>query len=622
MVSLKSSLQHLQKLTRFSSFIFFILFLCVYTVTTKVMAAPYDNFCTGANPPALCAGCAGSPNQSACAWCKTGNNFPTDINCRTFVAGYNTSLPLEVKEVVEGRADHEKDGSLNAETHNTNVLRNTGGYLAVVIGGGGTDANNQAFFGPPPAGVQAKYYESGAIGSLTKATGFVAAIPISTGEYVAYVRDSLQNPFGAQPAYAQGLGFSSLRPVLGLWRLFRNVAYFFFVLIFLVIGFLIMFRSRLGGQAAVTIQQALPKIVIALLLVTFSYAIAGLMVDLMYLIIFLMINIFTVSSAAGKLDNGTLTNIAFSNNILGNIWNLISGGAVSTIATQIGTAVTDMLSTTGWSGVSGLAGFGAGIIFLLVMLVALLVNMFRIFFALLKAYVGVIFAVVFAPIQLLIGAVPGQNTFGAWIKGLWENLLVFPVVIFFLFCAQYFTYNPNDNFGTTGQGGFAAPQLGIHAGSSGTFVLAILQFGILAMIPQAVEIAKQLATGKLNLDVGKAAGEFASKGFKGGELIPGVGLTGLAGVGGVGKAYTGWKNSLIGTDAYRKRQQELMVLAPKDKKQYIDQYGGVIGVYDRLRGRKRATNEQVDRSEARRDKAGRAFSAPLKPDTDRVDSDF
>jgi hypothetical protein len=41
---------------------------------------------------------------------------------------------------------------------------------------------------------------------------------------------------------------------------------------------MIMFRTKVG-QAAITAQQAIPNVVIAMLAVTFSYAIAGLMID-------------------------------------------------------------------------------------------------------------------------------------------------------------------------------------------------------------------------------------------------------------------------------------------------------------------------------------------------------
>lgn len=378
---------------------------------------------------------------------------------------------------------------------------------------------------------------------------YVAVLPINTRDYVDYVASSFR-PFGAQPAYAQGLGFSSLTPVLGLWRIFRNLAYFFFVIIFLVIGFMIMFRSKIGGQAAVTVQQALPKIVVALLLVTFSYAIAGLMIDLMYLIIYLMIGIFSVSGTT-ELTTSELARVAFSESSFSNMLRLVTWGTTQTIAGHIGALVEGTLNEASLGNV--LAAFGgltANIVFSLVLLVAMLVNLFRVFFLLLQAYVMVIFSVIFAPIQLLLGALPGQNTFGNWLRSLWENLLVFPVVIFLVFVATYFAKAPNA-FGANGSGGFAAPQLGLHAGVSGEIVQAFLLFGIISLIPKAVEIAKGLASGKLNVDVGKAMGEF----YKQGKLGQTIGLTGLGlGAGALGGAAIGGAVGLArGKGSFRER---------------------------------------------------------------------
>ena len=51
----------------------------------------------------------------------------------------------------------------------------------------------------------------------------------------------------------------------------------------------------MSPQTIVTIQSALPKIVVTLILVTFSYAIAGFMVDLVYVVMGLFSQFFTQS---------------------------------------------------------------------------------------------------------------------------------------------------------------------------------------------------------------------------------------------------------------------------------------------------------------------------------------
>jgi len=120
--------------------------------------------------------------------------------------------------------------------------------------------------------------KGGAVGMVSNLVGgLYATQPASSVEYLADLGSRLGL---AKPAYAQGFGWTAFSPVLGLWKLFRNIAYLFFVIIFVVIGFMIMFRAKINPQTAIGIQNALPRIIVTLLLITFSYAIAGLIIDL------------------------------------------------------------------------------------------------------------------------------------------------------------------------------------------------------------------------------------------------------------------------------------------------------------------------------------------------------
>ena len=124
--------------------------------------------------------------------------------------------------------------------------------------------------------------KGGAIGFLNDSINMTFQIPVSSGQYVAVLADR----FGiAKPAIAQapgGYGFNSLLPVLPLWEAIRNIVYIFFVLIFVFIGVGIMFRLHIDPRTVMTIQNSLPKIVMGLIFVTLSYAIAGFLVDMMY----------------------------------------------------------------------------------------------------------------------------------------------------------------------------------------------------------------------------------------------------------------------------------------------------------------------------------------------------
>ena len=132
-------------------------------------------------------------------------------------------------------------------------------------------------------------YGNGVIPEVSNAIAALFNPPASAQTYLA---DVMESAHIIPKAQAQGLGFSALDPILNVWKIFRNVAYLFFVIIFLIAGFMIMFRQKISGQAVVTAQQALPGVIVALIFVTFSYAIAGFLIDLMYLLMYLMIGMF------------------------------------------------------------------------------------------------------------------------------------------------------------------------------------------------------------------------------------------------------------------------------------------------------------------------------------------
>ncbi|NMA29483.1 MAG: hypothetical protein GX943_00240, partial [Candidatus Pacebacteria bacterium] len=301
---------------------------------------------------------------------------------------------------------------------------------------------------------------SGLIGTVN--SGIIAMYdpPASSKIYVA---DLLQNAKIIPQAQAQGLGFSSLNPILETWKSFRNIAYLFFVVIFLVIGFMIMFRAKIG-QAAITVQQAIPSIVVALLAVTFSYAIAGFLIDLMYLLMYMLATLF---------DGG-------ADLITGNFFTL-----VSTMFTgfwgNMETAVTNLMD-----GLLGQKFLGQGALRFLSTLsatvivgLAILLGTFKIFFELLKSYIAIILQVVFAPIILMIGAIPGQNPFFSWIKGFIGNLAMWPIVMICLLVNRMLTQ------GTHSSGGFMPPFL-IGEGQAETIPI-LIGVGILLVIPEIMK---------------------------------------------------------------------------------------------------------------------------------------
>jgi len=368
---------------------------------------------------------------------------------------------------------------------------------------------------------------AGQTGALQTLNHYIAAMierpPVATQEYLADLGSSLGL---SRPAYAQGLGWQALNPVLQVWKAFRNVAYLGFVIIFIVVGFMIMFRIKLGQQTAITLQAALPKLIVTLLLITFSYAIAGLMIDLIYIAIYVVLGVFVLFGIITEQK-------PVADKIFGeNLFQIIYGGGmfISAPGDSIRNIVDGILNTEG----NALA-LGAGLLVQALLAILLLFSVFKIFIALLFSYVGIVVKVIFAPITLLFNALPGTNSFGNWIKGLLADVAPFPAVaVMFLLaavligssssgCSEANPWCVNSEIGyrgsiDSGQPVWQPPFLSIVGGSTGGTnpLLGLIGIGIVMMTPKIVSQIKKMlkveGTGLGGAIMGGMAGPIAGIG--------------------------------------------------------------------------------------------------------------
>lgn len=102
---------------------------------------------------------------------------------------------------------------------------------------------------------------------------------------------------GTQPAYAQGLGYAKLGQgtIRSLWTATRNISYLIIVVLLIASGFMVMFRTKINPQTVVTIQMIIPKLAISLVLITFSYAIVGFVIDMIYVAIVAVLGLLNIS---------------------------------------------------------------------------------------------------------------------------------------------------------------------------------------------------------------------------------------------------------------------------------------------------------------------------------------
>ncbi len=335
--------------------------------------------------------------------------------------------------------------------------------------------------------------------------------PATTEMYVADVLNSAGVAV-APPAYAQGLGFVALNPVLELWKTFRNVAYIFYVLMFVVIGFMIMLRQKVG-QHAITAQQAIPSIIISLIFVTFSYAIAGFLIDLMYLSMFLIVGVF--ESVAGIGSEVIGYNIFQLGKEFINQGYFSGKDSAYNMVPEMIQAALNSGNFLGQTAISWVSGITVG----LIVAVAVLIATFKLFFELLKSYATIVLMVVTAPIQLMIGAIPGKNTVSSWLKSLIGNLAAFPIVLIAFIMFRIFV----DGAMGTQSGGFMPPFL-ISNGTANA-IAALMGLAILLAIPEIVKKAKDFlgSSGGFGEMIAQTGFERAKAGWTGDKLTGGIG---------------------------------------------------------------------------------------------------
>jgi hypothetical protein len=305
------------------------------------------------------------------------------------------------------------------------------------------------------------YVPSGMLGSVNNMIGSLYSPQASGIQYVAQIKDN----FLGKTTYAQGVGFNSdnsLQPLLPTWRTFRNIVYSLFSIFFVAIGILIMLRIKISPQAVVTIQNTIPKLITALILITFSYAIAGFVIDLSYffqgLVVAIMFQAKGTALANGFFGSDNYLNFQTLSNANFSTLGIVMKGAVpftsifglSSIVTQIvvnsifGTTATDPSSLIAGAAGNNMVGWVLGgigsVILLLIILILCAMWLIKLWFGLLKAYCFIIYRILVAPFEIAIGAFPNSKlNFSSWFFGLLSRVMIFPIVMVVTIFIRYLT---------------------------------------------------------------------------------------------------------------------------------------------------------------------------------------
>lgn len=378
----------------------------------------------------------------------------------------------------------------------------------------------------------------GVVGMLSSSIQGMYAIPINSSQYTSYIGSR----FGLSPAYAaSSTGTEQLAPLLTLWLTLRNIAYLFFVMIFILLGIGVMLRFKLDPRTVMTLQSQIPKIIITLLLISFSYAISGLLVDLMWTTTYIGINTLdSVKKPDGSayFDSGIATRQLLSNpvgyfnaiipstvtagpvggipglsaNVSGSVGDVLAsivggkkyefdGGAFAkcTIAVvggsigggliggPVGAALGGLLTnklidpncpqTIAVNVIKGVVPLLAYLIVILIFIIALL----RIWWLLIQAYIKITVYTIISPVYIMMGVLPGSTLgFAPWMRAMIANLLVFPATVLGLIVTLIIM----QTFGN-GQG-FTPPLIGAPGVSGGLGY--VVGLGFLLIIPQMTKV--------------------------------------------------------------------------------------------------------------------------------------
>jgi len=199
--------------------------------------------------------------------------------------------------------------------------------------------------------------------------------------------------------------------ILNTWESLRNVTYVLFVLIFVVLGFMVMFRKRIDPQTIVTLQNSLPNVMISLILITFSYPLAAIIFNTCGALISWVTHL-SVFDTIYKTPAPEL-NAQIAINMLGQV---MQAGPLLSTPGAVGGAVLVVLFT---------------VFFWILLCIAFIVSIFSMLFTLIKTLGKLVFLTIISPFIFLMGALPGnQKTMLNWFKNILSITLQVPAMWF------------------------------------------------------------------------------------------------------------------------------------------------------------------------------------------------
>jgi len=220
-------------------------------------------------------------------------------------------------------------------------------------------------------------------------------LPVNLAYYGKYMAGKV--PVLNQTAFAADVdgGPFSLQLVLKVWEKMRNLAYGALAVFMLAIGVMVMLRQKINPQTVITVQAAIPRVIIAVILITFSYPIAAFAIQLILPLSAMAIGLLQIPAAYSGLP-----------------------ASVALVLPVV-------------MGVIGIPGAGLLVLIGIIMCVVIIILLIKVVFKIFLSYVKIIFSVLTAPITFAWGAIPGNELATVnWLKTLVVNIISVPIMFF------------------------------------------------------------------------------------------------------------------------------------------------------------------------------------------------
>jgi len=270
------------------------------------------------------------------------------------------------------------------------------------------------------------------LGMANTLDGTVRTEPIPVN-LAYYWNDQIKHTPFVSTALAADVNYGNapaISTILVVWKTFRNIAFGLLSIIMLAIGVMIMSRKKLSPQLAVTVQYALPRVVLAVILIVFSYPIGAVLASGMRYFAVVGENLVCGITLPAPFGNPGVTCPAPIGLLLGAFFlgALIAAAATGGIALPI-------------------------LVVLSIIMLAAVVIKIAILIRAALLYMKLILSIVFSPIIFATGALPGnesttQNQLKQWISyvagytAMFVYAAVVDIIVLILVTSPFSSFTP------------------------------------------------------------------------------------------------------------------------------------------------------------------------------------